>query len=170
MVLGYQEEIKPQAPPPRPDLVPAYPTGPLPREDLVPEESLIERADRAAHEALMGPIEAVANIGAGAAGWLGGQAFGYGKMLYDYWRTNGRGGSWQDFEKDFHNASKAISSVGGLYQPKTQLGTELARMAGKPFEAADTYWFNIVDKLSDDPEVNSALKTVGGTAIGLILG
>ena len=170
METNYQEEIKPQTPPPPPGFVLESELTQSPPGDFVPEETLIERADRAAHEALMGPIEGVANIGTGAAGWMGGQAFGYGKMLYDYWRTNGRGGSWQDFEKDFHNASKAISSVGGLYQPKTQLGTELARMAGKPFEAADTYWFNIVDKLSDDPEVNAALKTVGGTAIGLILG
>ena len=170
MVLSDQEEIKPQAPPPRPDLVPAYPTEPLPREDLVPEETLIERADRAAYQALMGPTEAIANIGTGVAGWMGGQVVGYGKLLYDTWRTGGKGASWQEFENDFQNASKAISTVGGIYQPQTQMGKEIARMAGMSFEKANHYWGGVVDKFINDPERNAALKTVGGTAIGLILG
>ena len=139
-------------------------------EGFVPEESLIERADRAAYQALQGPTEAIANIGTGVAGWMGGQVVGYGKLLYDTWRTGGKGASWQEFENDFQNASKAISTVGGIYQPQTQMGKEIARMAGMPFEKADHYWRGVVDKFISDPERNAALKTIGGTAIGLILG
>ena len=170
METNYQEEIKPQTPPPPPGFVLESELTQSPPGDFVPEETLIQRADRSAHEALMGPIEGIANLGAGAAGWIGGQAVGYGKILYDAWRTGGKGASWQDFEHDFQNASKAISTVGGLYQPQTQMGKEIAQMAGMPFEKADKYWGSVVDKMTDNPEVNAALKTVGGTAIGILLG
>jgi hypothetical protein len=172
----YQEEIKqPEepkrpAPPPPPGFVPESQLTPPPPGDFIPEETLIQKADRAATEALLGPVEAVANIGAGAAGWIGGQAVGYGKLLYDAWRSGGRDVSWQDFEADFHNASKAISSVGGLYKQKTQVGKDLARMAGLPFEKADKYWGGLVDRYIENPETNAALKTIGGTAIGVLLG
>jgi len=169
MVPDYQEQVE-SKPPPRPDLIPESQLVQPPREDLVPEESLIKRADNAAFETLLGPAEATANMGLGMAGWTGGQLYGYGRFIYDAWRTYGRGASWENFEGDFRKASQTISSLGGLYQPQTQMGQDIARMAGMPFEKADKYWAKMVDKITDDPEKNAALKAVGGTVMALIIG
>jgi hypothetical protein len=188
----YQEEVEPQIPPLPPGFVLEDQLAQSPPGNFVPEESLIQRADRAAFETLLGPAEGAANIGLGIAGWAGGTAYaygnvlqnmwseygpGFGKLLYDTWRSGGKNlegaqpiQAWQDFEADFRSAAGIISSLGGLYQPQTQMGQDIARLAGMSIEKADTYWKNIVDKLTDDPEKNAALKAVGGTAVAILMG
>ena len=113
------------------------------------KETLLEKADRAGYQALMGPVEGVANIGTGVAGWMAGKGAGIAKLIYDTWKTGGRG-SWEDAEETAQQVAQKVSSVGGLYQPQTQMGKDLARTAGLPWEVGNKVIGKGAEAVSDD--------------------
>lgn len=134
-----------------------------PEEVKKEKPDLLENIKWGIGEGIKGILAVPEAVGAAATGivsFTGGLTAAVGKVIYDTWKTGGKGVSFQDAE-DLMNKTMEL----GAYQPRTEAAQTVTGIAFSPFQGIDYVFRKGIEQVTDDPEAQTALRLAAYAAL-----